>query len=163
MRLSLSPSLSGKAPAACPTISAGRWQGAKDLRGISTVSGKGNGQGGSHVQRKYPGIDFHRARILMPGQRLDDLPELPVIKHVHDIAVPEGMRRHGDRKMHAISFSQLRIVSSVTGHNGSRRRGGWRPSSFPSDAQNCHPSAAPGALYLLAAARGAPALSPKAP
>lgn len=119
MRLSLSPSLSGKAPAACPTISAGRWQGAKDLRGISTVTGKGNGQGGSHVQRKYPGIDFHRARILMPGQRLDDLPGLPVIKHVHDIAVPEGMQRHGDRKMHAVSFSPLhrlfQPVGAVTG------------------------------------------------
>ncbi len=70
-------------------ISAGRGQGAKDLRGIATVTGKGNGQGGSHVQRKYPGIDFHRARILMPGQRLDDLPGLTVIKHVHDIAVPD--------------------------------------------------------------------------
>ncbi len=66
----------------------------------------------------------------MPGQCLDNLPGLPVIKHVHDIAVTESMRRHGDRKMHAVSFSplhrlfsQLRIVSSVTGHNGSRRRG----------------------------------------
>ncbi|SVS99380.1 Uncharacterised protein [Klebsiella pneumoniae] len=63
----------------------------------------------------------------MPGQRLVDLPELPVIKHVHDIAVPEGMRRHGDRNSARFTacFSQLRIVSSVTGHNGSRRRGGW--------------------------------------
>ena len=39
-----------------PSISAGRGQGAKDLRGISTVTGKGNGQGGCHVQRKYPGM-----------------------------------------------------------------------------------------------------------
>lgn len=38
-----------------PSISAGRGQGAKDLRGISTITGKGNGQGGSHVQRKIPG------------------------------------------------------------------------------------------------------------
>lgn len=113
-----------------PSISAGRGQGAKDLRGISTITGKGNGQGGSHVQRKYPGIDFHRARILMPGQCLDDLPGLPVIKHVHNIAVTESMRRHGDRKCtpsasarFTACFSQLRIVSSVTGHNGSRRRG----------------------------------------
>lgn len=112
-----------------PSISAGRGQGAKDLRGISPITGKGNGQGGSHVQRKYPGIDFHRARILMPGQCLDDLPGLPVIKHVHNIAVTESMRRYRNRKMHAITarftacFSQLRIVSSVTGHNGSRRRG----------------------------------------
>ena len=90
-------------------ISAGRGQGAKDLRGISTVSGKGNGQGGSHVQRKYPGIDFHRARILMPGQRL---PGLTVIKHVHDIAVPEGMRRHGDRK----SFSPLHRLFQPVAH-----------------------------------------------
>ena len=116
MRLSLSPSLSGKAPAACPTISAGRWQGAKDLRGISTVTGKGNGQGGSHVQRKSPGIDFHRARILMPGQRLDDLPGLPVIKHLHDIAVLEGMQRHGDRKMHAVSFSPLHRLFQPVAH-----------------------------------------------
>ena len=90
-----------------PSISAGRGQGAKDLRGISPITGKGNGQGGSHVQRKYPGIDFHRARILMPGQCLDDLPGLPVIKHVHDIAVPESMRRYRNRKMHAVSFSPL--------------------------------------------------------
>ena len=94
-----------------PSISAGRGQGAKDLRGISPITGKGNGQGGSHVQRKYPGIDFHRARILMPGQRLDDLPELPVIKHV-----PEGMRRHGDRKMHAISFSPLHRLFQPVAH-----------------------------------------------
>ena len=73
--------VAAKALAAYPTFSAGRWQGTKDLRGIATVTGKGNGQGGSHVQRKYPGIDFHRARILMPGQCLDDLPGLPVIKH----------------------------------------------------------------------------------
>lgn len=55
-------------------------------------------------------------------------------------------------------FSQLRIVSSVTGHNGSRRGGGWSPSSFPSDAQNWHPSAAPVALHLLAGVRVAHAL-----
>lgn len=51
--------VAAKAPAACPTISASGWQGTKDLRGIATVTGKGNGQGGSHVQRKYPGINFH--------------------------------------------------------------------------------------------------------
>ena len=87
-----------------PSISAGRGQGAKDLRGISPITGKGNGQGGSHVQRKYPGIDFHRARILMPGQRLDELPGLPVIKHVHDIAVPEGVWCDRNRKVYPVSF-----------------------------------------------------------
>ena len=97
-------------------ISAGRGQGAKDLRGISPITGKGNGQGGSHVQRKYPGIDFHRARILMPGQCLDDLPGLPVIKHVHNIAVTESMRRHGDRKMHAVSFSPLHRLFQPVAH-----------------------------------------------
>ena len=104
-----------------PSISAGRGQGAKDLRGISPITGKGNGQGGSHVQRKYPGIDFHRARILMPGQCLDDLPGLPVIKHVHDIGIEKCTPSASAR--FTACFSQLRIVSSVTGHNGSRRRG----------------------------------------
>lgn len=99
-----------------PSISAGRGQGAKDLRGISPITGKGNGQGGSHVQRKYPGIDFHRARILMPGQRLDDLPGLTVIKHVHDIAVPESMRRYRNRKMHAVSFSPLHRLFQPVAH-----------------------------------------------
>lgn len=41
----------------------------------------------------------------MPGQGLDDLLRLPVIKHVHDIAVPERVGRHRNRKVHPVSFS----------------------------------------------------------
>ena len=42
-----------------PSISAGRRQGAQDLRRITAVTDKGNGLGRGHVQRKYPDIDFH--------------------------------------------------------------------------------------------------------
>ncbi len=68
------------------TLSRQRGKCPEDLRGIMPVTGERHGQGGRHIQRKYPGIDFHRARILMPGQCLDDLPGLPVIKHVGDAA-----------------------------------------------------------------------------
>lgn len=77
-----------------PSISAGRGQGAKDLRGISPITGKGNGQGGSHVQREYPGIHLHGARILVTGQCLNHFPGLAMIEHVHDVAVPESMGGH---------------------------------------------------------------------
>lgn len=66
----------------------------EDLSGIIPVTGERHSQRGCHVQRKHSGINLHRARILVPGQGLDDLLRLLVIKHVHDIAVPECMRRH---------------------------------------------------------------------
>ena len=67
----------------------------------------------------------------MTSQCLDDFPGLAVIEHVHDIAVPEGVcgvtgiekcTPSASARLTAC-FSQLRMVSSVTAHNGSRRRG----------------------------------------
>nr|EFR3780994.1 hypothetical protein [Escherichia coli] len=66
----------------------------------------------------------------MTKQCQDDFPGLAVIEHVHDIAVPEGVWCDRYRKVSppasarlTANFSQLRMVSSVTAHNGSRRRG----------------------------------------
>ena len=57
----------------------------------------------------------------MADQSLDNFSRLAVIKHVHDIAVakctPSAFARF------TACFSQLRMVSSVTDHSGSRRRG----------------------------------------
>lgn len=75
------------------------------MRGIIPVTGERHGQRGRHIQSKHSGINLHRAWILMPGQGLDDLLRLPVIKHVHDIAVPERVGRHRNRKVHPVSFS----------------------------------------------------------
>jgi len=70
------------------------WQCPQNLSCITSVSREGHGQCGRHVQRKHPRINFHRARILVVGEGLNHLLRLPVIEHVHDIAVPEGMRGH---------------------------------------------------------------------
>lgn len=83
---------------------------AEDLRGIIPVTGERHGQRGRHIQSKHSGINLHRAWILMPGQGLDDLLRLPVIKHVHDIAVPERVGRHRNRKVHPVSFSPFHCL-----------------------------------------------------
>lgn len=50
----------------------------------------------------------------MSGQRLNHFPWLPVIKHMHDIAVTKRVRSF---------YGQFRMVLSVTAHSDSRRRG----------------------------------------
>ena len=47
-------------------ISAGRGR-ERRISAASRPSPVKGTAGGSHVQRKYPGIDFHRARILCPA------------------------------------------------------------------------------------------------
>lgn len=42
-------------------------------------------------------------------QRLDNIPGLSMIEHVHDIAVPEGMERHWNEKC----TRQLRLASRL--------------------------------------------------
>ena len=96
----------------------------QDLRSIPTVTCERHCQRGSHIQRKNSGINLHRTWIPVTSQCLDDFPGLAVIEHVHDIAVTgiEKCTPSASARFTAC-FSQLRIVSSVTGHNGSRRRG----------------------------------------
>lgn len=43
----------------------------------------------------------------MTGQRLNDFRRLPVIKHVHDIGVAEGVRRHRNGKVHPVIVRPL--------------------------------------------------------
>ena len=95
----------------------------QDLRSIPPVTCERHCQRGSHIQCKHSGINLHRTWIPVTSQCLDDFPGLAVIEHVHDIAVPEGMWCDRNRKVYPVCFSQLRMVSSVTAHNGSRRRG----------------------------------------
>lgn len=96
----------------------------QDLRSIPTVTCERHCQRGSHIQCKHSGINLHRTWIPVTSQCPDDFPGLAVIEHVHDIAVPEGMWCDRNRKCtpsasarFTACFSQLRIVSSVTGHN----------------------------------------------
>ncbi len=77
-----------------------RRQGTQDCRCIPPITGKRNRQGGRQLQRKHPGIHFHRAWILVAGQSLNNFLRLPVVKHVHDVAVSKRMRCHRNRKMH---------------------------------------------------------------
>lgn len=102
----------------------------KDLRGIMPVTGERYGQRGRHIQRKHPRIHFHLARTLVTCQRLNYLLGLAVIDHMHDIAVPEGMRHHRNRKIHLVSFGPFHdlfqpVPHGFIGdcHSGSRRRG----------------------------------------
>lgn len=75
------------------------------------------------MRTPHSGIKLHQARIQVPGQGLDHFLRLMVIKHVHDIAVPERVRCHRNLKVYPVSFSQFRMVSSVTAHSSSRQRG----------------------------------------
>ena len=99
-------------------------------RSIPPVTCERHCQRGSHIQCKHSGINLHRTWIPVTSQCPDDFPGLAVIKHVHDMAVPEGVGVTGIEKCTPSAsarltacFSQLRMVSSVTAHNGSRRRG----------------------------------------
>lgn len=92
-----------------------RRQGTQDCRCIPPITGKRNRQGGRQLQRKHPGIHFHRAWILVAGQSLNNFLRLPVVKHVHDVAVSKRMRCHRNRKMHPVSFGPFhRLLQPVT-------------------------------------------------
>lgn len=85
------------------------------MRGIMPVTGERHGQCGGHIQREYPGIHLHGARILVTGQCLNNFPGLAVIERVHDIAVPECMRCNRNLKMDPVSFGPLHgLLQPVT-------------------------------------------------
>lgn len=92
------------------TLSLQRGECPEDLCGIIPVTGEGHDQRGRHVQRKHSYINLHRARILAPSQCLDDLLRLPVIEHVHDVAVAERVRRYRNRK---VKRNQQEAVLSI--------------------------------------------------
>ena len=93
-----------------------RGQSAQNISRITTIAGKWDGKGCRQLQREHAGIDFHRARILMANQCLNDFLWLPVIEHMHDVAVPEGMGRHRYWKMHPVSFGPLHCLLQPVTH-----------------------------------------------
>lgn len=84
-----------------------RWQTPEHGRCLGAFHAERHRQRRCHVQRKYPRVHLHRARILVTGQRLNDLQRLAVIEQVHDPGVAEGVRRQWDGKMHAVILRPL--------------------------------------------------------
>ena len=55
-----------------------------------------------YVQRKYPRLYLGRLGALVSQQALQRLERRARVKHLHGIAVPEGMQCNRDRERHAV-------------------------------------------------------------
>ena len=77
------------------------------------VTVKGTASVGNHIQCKHPRVYLHRAGS-MADQGLDNFSRLAVIKHVHDIAVPESVWCDRNRKVYPVSFGPSRQPASAS-------------------------------------------------